>query len=123
VCFIGFCGSGDASSLNGACEAHSSASIPSRGATAVGSYGPQCPGPFGVTCSSGYTLCQPNNVCTTPSNDVKNCGVCGNVCPGGYSCQSGACVAPAPPPPPPSGCRAGYTFCDPGCVKPPAVCP
>jgi hypothetical protein len=122
VCFIGSCGPGDASSLVGACEAHSSAAIPSRGATAVGTYGSLCPGPVGVTCSSGYTLCQPNNVCTTPSNDVNNCGTCGNVCPGGYSCQSGACVPPPPPPPPPL-CRAGYTFCDPGCVKWPAVCP
>jgi hypothetical protein len=78
------------------------------------------PAAFGVICSPGYTLCQPNAVCTNVSNDVNNCGTCGHVCPGGYSCQGGSCIAP--PPPPPATCAPGYFDCMPRCVKPPQSC-
>jgi hypothetical protein len=115
VCFaLGCAGASEAAALVGACEAHSSQAIPSIGATADGRT-VNCPGPAGVTCSSGYTLCQPNNVCTTPSNDVNNCGTCGNVCPGGYSCQGGACIAPPPPPPP--SCSPPRHLCDGICIS------
>jgi len=113
-----------ASSLVGACERDSSASIPSVGATADGrTIGCATPG---VTCSSGYTLCQPNNVCSGLI-DVQHCGSCTNQCPQGWSC-GGAPLSCVPPPPPPctpacagqcgvpDGCGGFCPDCCPGCV-------
>lgn len=112
--------------LVGACEGNTSSSIPAFSATQDGRVGGDtvCPRPLGVTCNAGYTLCQ-GYICTTPSNDVNNCGVCGNVCPGGYSCQNGSCVAPPPPPPPPN-CPSGYIDCNGDgtlCIQSPQRCP
>jgi hypothetical protein len=34
--------------------------------------------------------------CTDPATDDANCGACGNVCPGGTSCNTGSCACDAP---------------------------
>ncbi len=92
VCFgFGCAGSSEASLLVGACQQGTSLAVPSSGATADGRTLPQNCWGGGVTCSSGYTLCQPNNVCTILGNDASNCGSCGHKCPAGYSCSGGAC--------------------------------
>lgn len=47
----------------------------------------------GVCCPQGLTNCD-GLTCTDTSSDTNNCGACGNVCPGGYSCTNGACISP-----------------------------
>lgn len=112
-CFGACSGNTEAGAMVGACAQDSSQAIPSIGATADGrTLGCAIPG---VTCSSGLTLCQPNNVCTTLSTDVNNCGTCGNVCTSGYSCQGGSCIPPPPPPPP--ACTYPRHLCDGFCVS------
>jgi len=47
-----------------------------------------------ITCSPGTTPCNSPNgaVCVRPSDDIRNCGACGNVCADGYACQQTSCV-------------------------------
>jgi hypothetical protein len=122
VCFgFGCAGASEASLLVGACQRGTNLAVPSWGATADGRILPQNCFGGGVTCNPGYTLCQPNNVCTTLTNDVSNCGSCGYACPTGYSCSNGSCV---PPPPPPPGCPAGTKSCGAdSCVCRTCYCP
>jgi hypothetical protein len=58
------------------------------------------------TCSCGFTQSICNGVCTDKSSDPRNCGACGNVCPGaGQTCNAGAC-----------GCPPGDTLCGNACT-------
>jgi hypothetical protein len=43
-------------------------------------------------CPSGQSLC--NGVCMDTTNDVNNCGFCGNVCPPNMPCIAGHCQCP-----------------------------
>ncbi|TNE47808.1 MAG: hypothetical protein EP343_18255 [Deltaproteobacteria bacterium] len=52
----------------------------------------------GNTCLSGTSLC--GNTCRNLQVDEDNCGSCGNKCPSGKICISGACT-----------CEPGQTFC------------
>lgn len=60
-----------------------------------------------LTCSDGLTLC--GDKCYDLNKDSNNCGVCGNVCLGGQSCQAGECTAVAT-------CQAPLTECAGACV-------
>ncbi len=44
-------------------------------------------------CAAGDVSC--NGVCTDPSADPNNCGLCGHVCAAGSACVSGVCTCPA----------------------------
>jgi hypothetical protein len=62
---------------------------------------PICSGGIcGVQCNPGYGNCDGVNVngCESVLNTTWNCGVCGNVCPGGFVCMSGTCVGIICPP-------------------------
>jgi alpha-tubulin suppressor-like RCC1 family protein len=43
-----------------------------------------------TVCTPPQTLC--NGTCVNTQTDPANCGACGNVCPGGNTCQSGMCT-------------------------------
>ena len=43
-------------------------------------------------CVFPFILC--GGVCVDPTSDSSNCGACGNVCPSGFACSSGACWDP-----------------------------
>jgi hypothetical protein len=109
--------------LTGACGKDGSAAINSTGATAYADVVEAACFGGGITCTTpSDTLC--GVVCVDLMTNPSFCGSCSNACQSGWSCQSGVCIAPPPPPPPPpSPCPSGYTFCDPGCVKAPQVCP
>lgn len=47
-------------------------------------------------CTGGKTMC--GSTCTNTSNDPKNCGKCGTVCPTGQVCSMGACGYSCTPP-------------------------
>ena len=51
--------------------------------------------PDGI-CPSGWILC--NGECTKISNDINNCGKCGNQCGPGKTCVNGRCVPTCPNP-------------------------
>jgi hypothetical protein len=44
-------------------------------------------------CTTGYSEC--GTSCVSLGSDASNCGACGNVCPMGASCSSGACSCPS----------------------------
>jgi len=50
-------------------------------------------GIVGTTCSGTLTACGTN--CVDTSSDVNNCGVCGNPCSGGQTCQDSVCKCPS----------------------------
>ena len=59
-------------------------------------YYPNCGTVCGDPCNSfwtGLTWCQTS--CVDLYSDPYNCGACGNVCPDGFVCSSGACWDPA----------------------------
>ena len=56
--------------------------------------------------------------CVDTNTDENNCGMCGNDCTIGYTCNGGLCKQP---------CSAGECFCDPddienGCIDTPTGC-
>jgi hypothetical protein len=60
-----------------------------------------------ITCNPGYGNCDGNasNGCeTNTQSDNKNCGSCGNACPGGETCSAGSCVT--------TGCSSGKSDCN-----------
>ncbi len=65
--------------------------------------GPSCDGP-------GEELC--NDICVNLSNDISNCGACGNSCPMFQGCVNGSCQAP---------CSLGTQRCPDGVCR--LVCP
>jgi hypothetical protein len=86
----------------GACGAVcSSNNVPSTACTSG-----KCSG----ACAAGFADCNANlqtDGCeTNTSNDSKNCGACGNVCPSAQSCVAGACE-----------CPAGEAMCGAACVN------
>jgi hypothetical protein len=104
VCAVSYCdynwGNCDGNVANG-CETYLSGDVAN-----CGSCGRVCPFPTNGTrscfggqcgidsCNSGYGNCDGNvaNGCETSFlNDDNNCGRCGNVCSGLYSCNSGVC--------------------------------
>ncbi|HVU51240.1 MAG TPA: MopE-related protein [Polyangia bacterium] len=73
-------------------------------------------GGAGVSCPGGYMACYPAAApayCADIGFDAQNCGACFKPCPGGWSCQQGACQPAAD-----GGtmsmisCQVGYTACD-----------
>jgi hypothetical protein len=54
-------------------------------------------------CPTGMAHC--NGECVFLSDDAKNCGSCGNVCPAGQWCDEGIC-----------SCPIGQTLCSGACV-------
>ncbi len=60
-------------------------------------------GGTGPTCNSGQMLC--GSACVDTNGDSSNCGVCGNACSGGQTCQSGVCK-----------CASGQLSCGGSCV-------
>jgi hypothetical protein len=56
------------------------------------------------SCPSVTTLC--GGECVDTSSDATNCGVCGNACPAGSTCASGACKQQGPGP-----CSPGAFLC------------
>ncbi|MEZ4410942.1 MAG: hypothetical protein R3A52_31360 [Polyangiales bacterium] len=63
-----------------------------------------------VACAAGYGNCDGDaaNGCETDlASSGAHCGGCGNVCPPGRVCQSGACV---------TSCQPGQTACGAACV-------
>jgi hypothetical protein len=60
-------------------------------------------------CGGAWKCC--NNECVAPSNDVDNCGQCGNVCTGAHPyCDQGTC-APKPPCDADAGVCPASEFC------------
>lgn len=55
--------------------------------------------------AGGCEMCG-GSECVSLSSDSKHCGECGNVCPDGVACESGACA-----------CPTGATACDGSCVS------
>lgn len=62
-----------------------------------------------VCCGSGQTYC--GGSCVDLTNDVNNCGACGNVCGGGTTCVNGTCTGGG------NGCSSGQTRCNGTCVN------
>jgi len=60
------------------------------------------------SCPSGETLC--NGQCVNTKNNPQNCGSCGTVCKGDYTCQNGTCACPAGS----AHCGTGPNCCAPG---------
>ncbi len=64
----------------------------------------------GYVCANGQCSCAPENlcggVCVDTSNDSRNCGHCGNVCPNGGACTGGQCA-----------CSGGESVCGSACVN------
>ena len=60
-------------------------------------------GGTGMTCNSGQMLC--GSACVNIASDSSNCGVCGNACSGGQTCQNSQCQ-----------CASGQLFCSGSCV-------
>ncbi|MEZ4405886.1 MAG: hypothetical protein R3A52_05370 [Polyangiales bacterium] len=60
--------------------------------------GPDVPADMGldVACPAGQTRC--GDRCVDTQTESDHCGACGNACPAGQSCRSGACrvVCPSP---------------------------
>ena len=63
----------------------------------------------GVECEPPLTLC--DFECVDTRSDPRYCGDCRTVCPGGYVCESSACVDPADCRTNELGCT-GFTYCD-----------
>jgi hypothetical protein len=71
-----------------------------------------------ILCTMGFTCC--DGACVNVRNDIRNCGVCGNVCAAPNDFCDGTSCAPPPCSPP---CGAGMLCCDvrgPGPSRPPA---
>src|SRR5450755_364182 len=67
---------------------------PSGGTTGTGGTpGGGTGGIVGPTCSGTQTPCGTN--CVDTSSDTDNCGVCGNACTGGQTCQDSQCKCPS----------------------------
>ncbi len=60
-------------------------------------------GGTGISCNSPQQLC--GSTCVDTSSDSSNCGVCGNACSGGQTCQGSACK-----------CASGQLYCSGSCV-------
>lgn len=55
-----------------------------------------------LSCPSGQTFCEAQNVCINPATDPNHCGGCGKACKPGEVCVSGACSL---------SCPAGQKIC------------
>ncbi len=74
--------------------------------------------PFCLAEDGTVGLCCASGACAHPMDDPQNCGACGNVCPSGQSCVSGACSGF-------DGCGPGQMsgFCNPDAGAGHACCP
>ncbi|WP_438034896.1 hypothetical protein [Sorangium sp. So ce204] len=61
-------------------------------------------------CEDGLTKC--GELCFETSRDPQNCGVCGNACPEGWTCEGGVCHRPWPP----IECVPPWKVCSDECV-------
>jgi hypothetical protein len=77
------------------------------------------------SCPTGLSSC--NGTCRDLSNDAKNCGSCGNICPSGQNCQNDRCILPGTSAPvvstsvpitivPELSCSGRETLCGNSCV-------
>jgi hypothetical protein len=63
----------------------------------------------GSGCLEGRLLC--GGICTDVTNNLMNCGACGNFCSGGGTCSMGQCICPSMPP------GSELTRCGNGCLN------
>src|SRR5450631_1616639 len=75
--------------LTAACTGAQTGGNPGTGGSNSTGTGGNGTGGTGPTCNSGQTLC--GSACVDTNSDSSNCGVCGNACTGGQTCQSSQC--------------------------------
>src|SRR5450631_4205991 len=89
--------------LTAACTGAQTGGNPGTGGSNSTGTGGNGTGGTGPTCNSGQTLC--GSACVDTNSDSSNCGVCGNACTGGQTCQSSQCK-----------CASGQLSCGGSCV-------
>jgi glucosylceramidase len=78
--------------LSAACTSAQGGNPGTGGSNATGTGG-NGTGGSGPTCNSTQTLC--GSACVDTATDSSNCGVCGNPCSGGQTCQGSTCKCPS----------------------------